>query len=62
MLSRTAEQYFAAGNVEIPIVQDVEPRTGSLTASELTVPGLDMQQLDELDDTRELLTQVGIIR
>jgi iron(III) transport system substrate-binding protein len=61
LLSQTAEQYFAAGNVEIPIVESVEPREGKLTADELTVPGLDVQQLEELDDARELLTEVGIL-
>jgi iron(III) transport system substrate-binding protein len=62
MLSQTAEQYFASGNVEIPIVEGAAPREGRLTADDLTVPGLDMQRLAELDDTRELLTEVGIIR
>jgi iron(III) transport system substrate-binding protein len=61
MLSQKAEQYFASGNVEIPIVQSVEPREGSLTADDLIVPGLDTQQLAELDATRELLTDIGII-
>ncbi len=61
MLSQNAEQYFASGNVEIPIVQSVEPREGRLTADDLMVPGLDTQQLAELDATRELLTDIGII-
>jgi iron(III) transport system substrate-binding protein len=61
MLSQTAEQYFAAGNVEIPIVGSVEPREGRLTAEDLTVSGLDVRQLEELDDARRLLTEVGII-
>jgi iron(III) transport system substrate-binding protein len=62
MLSQTAEQYFAAGNVEIPIVAGIEPSEGSLTAEELSVPGLDIRRLADLDDTRDLLLQVGIIR
>jgi iron(III) transport system substrate-binding protein len=49
LLSQTAERYFAAGNVEIPIVNSVEPREGKLTANEMTVQGLGMQ-LEELDD------------
>jgi iron(III) transport system substrate-binding protein len=62
MLSQTAERYFASGNVEIPIVKGAEPRKDRLTADELIVPGLDVQQLEELDDARALLTDVGIIR
>lgn len=62
MLSQTAEEYFASGNVEIPIVENVTPRQGEVTAEDLTVPGLDMRQLEELDDARDLLTEVGIIR
>jgi iron(III) transport system substrate-binding protein len=60
MLSQTAERYFASGNVEVPIVEGVQPGEGGLTAEQLTVPGLDIQQLAELDDTRELLRSVGI--
>lgn len=62
MLSQAAERYFAAGNAEIPIVKGIDPRQGRLTADELTVPGLGMQRLEELDDARALLTDVGIIR
>jgi iron(III) transport system substrate-binding protein len=62
MLSQTAERYLASGNVEIPIVKGAEPRKDRLTADELIVPGLDVQQLEELDDARALLTDVGIIR
>jgi hypothetical protein len=32
------------------------------TASELTVPGLDLRQFEELQGARRLLTEVGIIR
>jgi iron(III) transport system substrate-binding protein len=61
MLSQTAEQYFAAGNVEIPVVQSVTPRESTLTATDLAVPGLDMQRLQELDASRDLLKEAGII-
>jgi iron(III) transport system substrate-binding protein len=62
MLSRTAERYFTAGDAEIPIANGVKPRDGRLTADDLAIPGLEVQQLQELDDARELLTEVGIIR
>ncbi len=61
MLSQTAQRYFAEVNLEIPLVNGVKPPEGVPTADELTVPGLDVRQLEDLDDTRELLTEVGII-
>jgi iron(III) transport system substrate-binding protein len=62
MLSQTAQRYFAEVNLEIPVVEGVEPPEGTPTADELAVPGLDVRQLEDLDDTRELLTEVGIIK
>jgi iron(III) transport system substrate-binding protein len=62
MLSQTAERYFAAGEAEIPIANGAKPRESRLTADDLAVPGLDVQQLQELDDARELLTELGILR
>src|SRR6266540_4357266 len=57
MLSQTAQRYFAEVNLEIPLVNGVKPPEGVPTADELTVPGLDVRQLEDLDDTRELLTE-----
>src|SRR6266545_4516407 len=45
----------------VGIIKGVKPPEGVPTADELTVPGLDVRQLEDLDDTRELLTEVGII-
>jgi iron(III) transport system substrate-binding protein len=61
LLSPTAQQYFAEVNLEIPLVEGVEPPEGTPTADELIVPDLDVQQLEDLQGTRELLTEVGII-
>jgi iron(III) transport system substrate-binding protein len=61
MLSPTAQQYFAEVNLEIPFVEGVEPPAGAPTADELTVPNLDLRQLEDLQSTRELLREVGII-
>jgi len=61
LLSQTAQQYFAKVPREIPLVKGVEPPEGTPTADELTVPDLDMRQLEDLQDTRELLTEVGIL-
>jgi len=61
LLSRTAQRYFAEVNLEIPLVEGIEPPEGTPTADELIVPGLDVRQLEDLQGTRELLKEVGII-
>jgi iron(III) transport system substrate-binding protein len=61
LLSKTAQRYFAEVNHEIPVVKGVEPPEGMPTADQLTVPDLDVRQLEDLDSTRELLTKLKII-
>jgi iron(III) transport system substrate-binding protein len=61
LLSPTAQQYFAEVSLEIPFLEGVEPPEGTPTADQLTVPGLDVRQLEDLDSTRDLLREVGII-
>jgi iron(III) transport system substrate-binding protein len=60
-LSQQAQRYFAEVNHEIPVVKGVEPPEGMPTADQLTVPGLDVRQLKDLDSTRGLLTKLGIV-
>jgi iron(III) transport system substrate-binding protein len=62
LLSQTAQQFYADTVFEIPLVEGVDPPEGIPTADDLTVPGLDVRQFEELDDARTLLTEVGIIR
>ncbi|MPZ18485.1 MAG: extracellular solute-binding protein [Luteitalea sp.] len=61
MLSQIVGQYYAEDTTEIPVLEGVEPRKGSPTADDLTVPGLDVRQFEELDGARRLLSEVGII-
>jgi iron(III) transport system substrate-binding protein len=61
LLSKKAQQYVAEVNLEIPLVEGIEPPEGTPTAEELIVPGLDVRQLEDLRATRELLKRVGII-
>jgi len=60
MLSPAVQQHQAEVHLEIPFVEGVAPPDGAPTASELIVPGLDVRQLEDLDSTRELLTELGI--
>jgi iron(III) transport system substrate-binding protein len=62
MLSPTAQQHFAQVNLEIPFVEGIEPPDGAPTAGELIVPGLDVRRLEDLEATRDLLRELGIIR
>jgi iron(III) transport system substrate-binding protein len=62
MLSPTAQQYFASNALEIPLIEDLDLPAGTPTAAEQTIPGLDMDSLEELDATRDLLGEVGILR
>jgi iron(III) transport system substrate-binding protein len=62
MLSRKAQRFFADVMLEIPFVDGIEPPKRTPTAEDLTVSGLDVRQLDDLESTRELLTELGIIR
>lgn len=62
LLSQTVQQDSAEVNREIPLVEGVEPPEGTPPVDELTVPDLDVRLLEDLQDTRELLTEVGIIK
>jgi iron(III) transport system substrate-binding protein len=61
MLSQTAQRYYTEDTYEIPVLDGAEPPQGMPTADELTVPGLNVKQFEELKDARRLLTEAGII-
>jgi iron(III) transport system substrate-binding protein len=62
LLSPAAQRYMAAKNREIPLVKGIRRPGGTPRADELTVPGLDTRQLEDLQSTRDLLTDAGIIK
>lgn len=61
LLSVDAQTYFAEKTFEIPVVAGVEPVEGVPTLDSLTMPDLDLNQLDDLAGTLALLTELGII-
>ena len=61
LLSTEAQTYFAETTFEIPLVEGVEPVEGVPTLDELTLPDLDLNQLDDLAGTLALLTDLGIV-
>lgn len=61
LLSTEAQTYFAETTFEIPLVAGVEPVAGVPTLDSLTLPKLDLNQLDDLAGTLALLTDLGIV-
>lgn len=61
LLSAEAQTYFAEETFEIPVVEGVDPVEGVPTIDELTLPDIDLNQLDDLAGTLELLTSLGIV-
>ncbi|HEV8579513.1 MAG TPA: extracellular solute-binding protein [Thermoanaerobaculia bacterium] len=61
MLSPAAQQHLAEDALEIPLAEGVTVTHGMPTAGELTVPGLDVRQFEQLPGARRLLTEAGII-
>ncbi len=61
LLSVEAQTYFAEETFEIPLVASVDPVAGVPTLEDITLPDLDLNQLDDLAGTLELLTELGIV-
>jgi len=61
LLSEEAQTYFAEETFEIPLAGDVEPVEGVPSLDEITVPDLDLNQLDDLEGTLDLLAELGIV-
>src|SRR3546814_296751 len=61
LLSEDAQTYFVQETYEIPLSAGVEPVEGVPSIDELTLPELDLNQLDDLAGTLQLLTDLGIV-
>jgi len=61
LLSEQAQEYFAGETFEIPVADGVQPAEGVPSIDELTLPDIDLNQLDDLAGTLELLTELGIV-
>lgn len=61
LLSEEAQTYFAEETFEIPLVAGIDPVEGVPTLDEITIPELDLNQLDDLAGTLDLLTRLGIV-
>lgn len=61
LLSTDAQTYFAEETFEIPVADDVQPVEGVPTLAEVTLATVDLNELDDLAGTLELLTELGIV-
>ena len=61
MLSATAQEYFASETYEIPLVEGIEQDPAIPNLDTATLPEIDLDQLEDLAGTLELLTAVGAL-
>lgn len=60
LLSSEAQDYFARSTFEYPLIPDVEPIGDLPTIDELDVPNIDLTRLSNLEETIDLMRDVGI--
>lgn len=60
LLSDTAQQYFADETGEYPVVEGISSTIGVPPLDELDALDIDLAQLDSLQETQQLLTEVGL--
>ena len=61
LLSAPAQTYFAEETFEYPLVAGVDPAVELVPLDEIESPDLDLNDLDDLEGTVALLTEVGLI-
>ena len=61
LLSDTAQEYFAQETYEIPVIDGVEQAADVPELDSLTLPEIDLDQLEDLEGTLELLAEVGAL-
>jgi iron(III) transport system substrate-binding protein len=61
LLGEEAQEYFAEHTFEYPIDPDVPPEAGLKPLAEIESPDVDLSDLDDLEGTIALLTDLGIL-
>lgn len=61
LLGPAGQEYFATETFEYPLVQGVDAADGLPPISELQPPEIDLSDLDSLEQTQDLLSQVGLL-
>jgi iron(III) transport system substrate-binding protein len=61
LLSETAQRYFVTETSEYPLIQAVNPLPGLTPLSEIPAPEFDLNDLEALERTLELIRRAGLI-
>jgi iron(III) transport system substrate-binding protein len=61
LLSPAAQAYFATETSEYPLIADVPAPEGFTPLAEIEAPDVDLTDLDDLEGTLALLTDVGLL-
>ena len=61
LLSEEAQLYFAEETFEYPLVAGVETNPDLVPLDEIETPDIDLSDLDDLEGTLELMTEVGVL-
>ena len=61
LLSETAQNYFVNETNEYPLIDGVSPIEGLVPLSEIPAPDFDLNDLDALEETLELIRQAGLL-
>jgi iron(III) transport system substrate-binding protein len=61
LLSEEAQRYFADETFEYPLVTGVEADPRLVPLEDIQTPDIDLSQLEDLEGTLELLTDVGVL-
>lgn len=61
LLSEEAQRYFADETFEYPLVTGVEADSRLVPLEDIQTPDIDLSQLEDLEGTLELLTDVGVL-
>lgn len=61
LLSPSAQQYFVEQTFEYPLIKDVAPYPGLTSLSDISAPSFDLNNLDALERTLELIRQAGLL-
>jgi len=61
LLSETSQQYFVTETSEYPLIQGLDPLPGLTPLDEIPAPEFDLNDLDALEETLQLIRAAGLI-
>jgi iron(III) transport system substrate-binding protein len=61
LLSETAQQYFVTETSEYPLIQGLDPLPGLTPLADIPAPEFDLNDLEALDQTLQLIRAAGLI-